>query len=133
MLWTNSETAIEKVTLLRQSLQCFSLSIYEGCSVQSSIRHDVAVVQLLSGIRLFSAPWTAALQASLSFTISLSLLKLMSSESVMPSNHLVLCRPLLLLPSIFPSIMVFSNELALCIRWPKHWNISYLLQHQSFQ
>ena len=125
MLWTNSETAIEKVTLLRQSLQCFSLSIYEGCSVQSSIRHDVAVVQLLSGIRLFSAPWTAALQASLSFTISLSLLKLMSSESVMPSNHLVLCRPLLLLPSIFPSIMVFSNELALSIRWPNYWSFSF--------
>ena len=125
MLWTNSETAIEKVTLLRQSLQCFSLSIYEGCSVQSSIRHDVAVVQLLSGIRLFSAPWTAALQASLSFTISLSLLKLMSSESVMPSKHLIFCHPFLLLPSVFPRIRVFSNELAVCIRWPKYWSFNF--------
>ena len=67
----------------------------------------------------------AAHQASLSFTISRSLLKLMSVESVMPSNHLILCRPLLLLPSIFPSIGVFSNELALCIRWPKYWSFSF--------
>ena len=65
--------------------------------------------------------WTAAHQASLSFTISQSLLKLMSIELVMPSNHLILCPPLLLLPSIFPSIRVFSNESALCIRWPKYW------------
>ena len=67
---------------------------------------------------------TAACQASLSFTISQSLLKLMSIESVMPSNHLVLCHPLLLLPSIFPSIRVFSNELTLGIRWPKYWSFS---------
>ena len=65
-------------------------------------------------------PWTAAHQASLSFTISQSLFKLMSTESVMPFNHLILCRPILLLPSIFPSIRVFSNELALCIQWPKY-------------
>ena len=70
---------------------------------------------------LFATPWTAARQASLSFTISQSLLKLISIESVMPSNRLVLCHPLLLLPSIFPSIRVFSNELALLIRWPKYW------------
>ena len=70
-------------------------------------------------------PWTAACQASTSFTISQSLLKLMSIESVMPSNHLILCHPLLLLPSIFPSIRVFSNELALCIRWPKYWSFSF--------
>ena len=72
-----------------------------------------------------ATPWTAACQASLSFTISQSLLKLMSIESVMPSNHLVLCRPLLLLPSIFPSIRVFSNESAVCIRWPKHRSFSF--------
>ena len=71
------------------------------------------------------ASWTATCQASLSFTISQSLLKLMSIESVMPSNHLILCRPLLLLPSIFPSIRVFSNELALHIRWPKYWSFSF--------
>ena len=71
-----------------------------------------------------AVPWTAARQASLSFTISRSLLKLMSIESVMPSNHLILCRPLLL-PSVFQSIRVFSNELALRIRWPKYWNFSF--------
>ena len=70
-------------------------------------------------------PWTAACQASLSFTISWSLLKLMSVESVMQSNHLIFCCPLLLLPSIFPSISVFSNESALCIRWPKYWSCSF--------
>ena len=70
-------------------------------------------------------PWTAAQQAFLSFTISQSLLKLMSTESVMPSNHLILSCPLLLLPSGFPSIRVFSNELALHIRWPKHWSFSF--------
>ena len=70
-------------------------------------------------------PWTAACQASLSFTISQSLLKLMSIESVMPSNHLILCRPLLLLPSIFPSITVFSRQSALPIRWSKYWSFSF--------
>ena len=70
-------------------------------------------------------PWTAAHQASLSFTISRSLLRLMSIESVMPPNHLILCCPLLLLPSIFPRIRIFSSELALCIRWPKYWNFSF--------
>ena len=70
-------------------------------------------------------PWSATPQASLSFTISWSLLKLISVESVMPSNHLILCRPLLLPPSIFPSIRVFSNESVLCIRWPKYWSFSF--------
>ena len=83
------------------------------------------VVQSLSCIQLFVTPWTAAHQASLSFTISQSLLKLMSIESLMPSNHLILCCPLLLLPSIFPNIRVFSNKSALCIRWPKYWNFSF--------
>ena len=76
-------------------------------------------------IRLFATPWTAARQASLSFTISQSMLRLMSIESVMLSNHLILCHPLLLLPSSFPSIRVFSNELALCISWPKYWSFSF--------
>ena len=74
-------------------------------------------------VQLFATPWTATHQASLSFTISRSLVKLMSTESVMPSKHLILCRPLLL-PSIFPSIRVFSNELAVRIRWPKYWSFS---------
>ena len=73
----------------------------------------------------FSTPWTAACQASLSITISQSFLKLVSIESVIPSNHLILCCPLLLLPSIFPSIRVFSNESALLIRWPKYWSYSF--------
>ena len=82
------------------------------------------VVQLFSHVRLFATPWTAALQGSMSFTISWSLFKLMSIESVMPSNHPILCHPLLL-PSIFPSIRVFSNESALHIRWPKYWGFSF--------
>ena len=82
-------------------------------------------VQSLSRVRLFVIPWTAAHRASLSIVNSWSLLKLMSIDSVMPSNHLILCRPLLLLPSIFPSIRVFSNESALRIRWPKDWSLSF--------
>ena len=94
--------------------------------VESGIKiHNVVVVQSFIRGQLFSASWTAALQASLSFTISWSLLKLMSIESVMPSNHLILYRPLLLLSSIFPSIRVFSNESSLCIRWPKCWSFSF--------
>ena len=86
---------------------------------------EVQSVQSLSRVQLFATPWTAAHQASLSITNSQSLLKLMSVELVMPSNHLILCRPLLLLPSIFPSIRVFSNESALHIRWPKYWSFSF--------
>ena len=82
-------------------------------------------VQSLSHVQLFATPWTAARQASLSITNSRSLFKLMSIESVMPFNHLILCRPLLLPPSIFPSIKVFSNESVLCIRWPKNWSFSF--------
>ena len=82
----------------------------------------VVVIQLLSHVRLFATPWTAALQASLSFTIPWSLLKLMSIGSVMPSTHLILCCPLFLLPLIFPSIRVFSSELAPLIRWSKYWS-----------
>ena len=83
------------------------------------------IVQLLSHVRLFATPWAAASQASLSFTISWSLLKLMSIKSVLPSNHLILCHPLLLLPSICPCIRVFANEMALLIRWPKYWSFSF--------
>ena len=81
-------------------------------------------VQSLSHVRLFVTPWTAAHQASLSITNSQSSPKPKSIESVMPSNHLILCHPILLLPSIFPSIRVFSNESVLCIRWPKYWSFS---------
>ena len=82
-------------------------------------------VQLLSCVRLFATSWTTAHQASLSINNSPSLLKLMSIESVMPSNHLFLCHPLLLPPSIFPSIGVFSNESVLCIKWPKYWSFNF--------
>ena len=83
------------------------------------------VVQSLSHVRLSATPWTAAHQASLSFTTSRSLLKLKSIKSMVPPNHLILCHPLLLLPSIFPQIRVFSNESVLRIRWPKYWSFSF--------
>ena len=82
-------------------------------------------VQMLSRVQLFATPWTAACQASLSISNSLSLLKLRSIKSVMPSNHLILCHPLLLLPSILPSIRVFSKESVLHIRWPNYWSFSF--------
>ena len=91
----------------------------------------VIVVQSQSRIRLFVTPWTAAHQASLSSTISWSLLKLMSIESMTPSNHLILCRHLLLLPSVFPSIRVFSSESALHIKWPKYWSFSLSISPSS--
>ena len=87
--------------------------------------NKLSSVQSLSHVQLFAAPWTTARQASLSITNSRSLLKLMSIESVMPSNHLILCHPLLLPASIFPSIRVFSNESVLCISWPKYWSFSF--------
>ena len=86
--------------------------------------HSFSLVQSLSHVQLFVTPWTAARQASLSITNSWNSPQLMSIELVMPSNHLILCRPLLLLPSIFPTIRVFSNESVLCIRWPKYWSFS---------
>ena len=88
-------------------------------------------VQSLSRVRLFGTPWTSARQASLSITNSWSLPRLMSIESVMPSNPLILCCPLLLLPSIFPNIRVFSNESALPIRWPKYWSFSFNISPSS--
>ena len=93
--------------------------------------NTVVVVQSLSHVWLFATPWTAAQQASWSITISLSFLKLTSTESVMPSNHLFLCYSHLLLPSIFPSIRVFSSESALYIRWPKYWSFSFSISPSS--
>ena len=91
----------------------------------------ISSVQLLSIVWLFATPWTAACQASLSITNSRSLLKLMSIESVMPSNHFTLCRPFLLLPSICPSIRVSSNESAFRIRWPKYWSFSFSISSSN--
>ena len=111
---------------------CPTLS-YIFCVFISSVQFSL--FQSLSCVQLFVTPWTTARQASLSITNSQSLLKLMSIDLVMPANHLIFCRPLLLLPSIFPSIRVFSNESALCIRWPKYYtfgfNISPSNEHQG--
>ena len=98
-------------------------------SPQSSVQFNS--VQLLSHVQLFATPWTTACQASLSITNSWSLAKLVSIESVMPSNHLILCYPLLLLASILPSIRVFSNESAPQIRWPKYWSFSFNISPSS--
>ena len=97
------------------------------CEINVYIMHltQFSSVQSLSRVQLFATPWTAAHQASLSITNSWSLLKLMSIELVMPSNHLILCHPLLLPPSIFPNIRVFSNESVLHSRWPKYWSFSF--------
>ena len=94
-------------------------------------KQTFVVVQSLGHVRLFANPWPAIRQAPLSFTISQSLLKLMSIESVMPSNHRILCHLLLLLPSVFPSSRVFSNESVLCIRWPKYWSFSFNISLSS--
>ena len=106
--------------------RCLSYAEPASCVFQSSASFALVVVQSPSHVPLFATPWTAARQASLSFTISWSLLKFMSIESVMQSNHLILCPPLLLLPSIFPSNRVFSNEPTLHIRWPKYWSFSII-------
>ena len=102
---------------------CHSLVSHKHASLGEGRR--ISSVQSLSRVRLFATPWIAAHQASLSIANSWSLLKLTCIESVMPSNHLILCRPLLLLPSAFPSIRVFSNEWILHIRWPKYWSFSF--------
>ena len=100
-------------------------------TVYTLINVSLSLLQLLSRVQLFATPWTAALQASLSITNSWSLLKLMSIESVMPSNHLILCRPPLPLPSIIPSIRVFSNDSVLHIRWPKYWSFNFSISPSS--
>ena len=102
-------------------LSLYLYSLFFPC-IQPSI---IQLIQLLSRVWLFVNPWTAARQASLSITNSQSLPKLMPIESVMPSNHLILCHPILLLPSIFPIIRVFSNQSVLRIRWPKYWSFSF--------
>jgi len=124
--------------ILIQTRKCQKVEIHKEleCSFSESGRWEYILfyytvlsvfssVQSLSCVRLFATPWTAAQQASLSITNSQSLPKLMSIESMMPSNHLILCHPILLLPSIFPNIRVFSYETALYIRWPKYWSFSF--------
>ena len=105
-------------------MKCFSPQIHVCKKVNTSL-FFINSAQSLSRVQLFVTPWIAARQASLSITNPQSLCKLMSMESVMPSNHLILCRPLLLLLSIFPSIRVFANESVLPITWPKYWSLSF--------
>ena len=107
---------------------CIFLLIY---GLKRGCRLLISLVQSLSSVWLFATPWTAACQASLSITNSWSLLKLMSIELVMPANHLTLCHPLLLLPSILPSIRVFSIESVLHISWPKYWSFSFSIRPSS--
>jgi len=115
-----SSTSFLSILLIALTLL---LHLLPSSTSQNAIYY--VIVQSLSCVWLFPTPWTAACQASLFFAISQNLLKLMSIESVMPSNHLFLYHPLLFLPSIFPRIRVFSNELALRIRWPKYWSFSF--------
>ena len=126
MKMKEERSVIKMESKTKESLKRSSNS--EGMVSSPTTQVQVSSVQLLSHVQLFAASWTTAHQASLSITNYHSLLKLMSIELVIPSNHLILCHPLLLLTSIFPSIRVFSNESVLYIRWPKYWN-----QHQSFQ
>ena len=102
-------------------VSCIGSQILYHCTTWEAVNS----VQAFSHVQLFATPWTVARQASMSITNSWSLLKLMSTKSVMPSNHLILCCPLLLLLSIFPSISVFSRESVMCIRWPKYWSFSF--------
>ena len=114
-------TVKEKLVLV---LSEWSLVGVRSLGYLDSIGYIFSSIQLLSHVRHFETSWTAAHQASVSITNSRSLLKFMSIEALMPSNQLILCHPLLLLSSIFPSIRVFSNESVLCIRWPKYWNFT---------
>ena len=121
---TISSKSTSEITISEEKTYKTGLSGFLLRSNCSQTIPKFSPVQSLSRVQLFATPWTAVCQASLSITNSWSLLKLMSIESVMPSNHLILCHPLLL-PSIFPSIRVFSNGSVLCIRWPKYWSFSF--------
>ena len=122
---TEDVTCLFAKEILSQRLRICGRDLLSTPQESQPLQHSISSVQSLSCVQLFLTPWTAAHQASLSITNSQSLLKCMSIESVMPSNYLILCCPLLLLPSVFPSIRVFSNELVLCIRWPEYWSFSF--------
>ena len=108
-------------------------ALFQDSNEQFNHVNQFSSVQLLRCIRLFATPWTVAHQASLFTTNSQSLIKPRSIESVMPSNYLILCHTLLLLPSVFPSIRVFSNETVICIRWPQYWSFSFSISHSNEQ
>ena len=113
------------IFLLSLKKKIFPIFLLKNTDIFLSFPSSLCCCCSVNCVRLFVTPWTAARQASLSFTVSRSLLKLMSIESVMPSDHLILCHPLLLLPFIFSSIRTFSNDLALHIRWPEYWSFSF--------
>ena len=118
----------------RENLECYIVYIHCDCwdwRYSQRLSVQFSSFQLLSRVWLFASPWVAAGQASLSITNSWSLLKLMPIKSVMPSSHLILCRPLLLLPPIPPIIRVFSNESTLHMRWPKYWSFSFSISPSS--
>ena len=117
--------ATKSQTLLRYYSRCKEIIVNKTGKI------SILIVQSLSSVQVFVTPWATESQASLFITNSQSLLKLKSIESVMPSNYLILCRPLLLLPSFFPSIKVFPNELALCITWPEYWNFSFSISSSN--
>ena len=127
MYSTNSDRGVQKYSLLQKNLHISGHTQFKQCSTRVNCTYNriCSSVRLLSHVQLLATPWTAARQASLSITNSRSLLKLMSIELVMPLNHLILYHPLLLLPSIFPSLRVFSNDSVLHIRWPKYWSFSF--------
>ena len=121
----NKKNELQVNKLPRHCADLNKLEIKKDILYNSVEKYQFSSVQLLSRVRLFATPWIAARQASLSITNSRSSLRLTSIESVMPSSHLTLCPPLLLLPPIPPSIRVFSNESTLCMRWPKYWSFSF--------
>ena len=127
-VWKNRDITLPtKVHIVKAMV--FPVVIYrcESWTIKKAEHWRIEAFELWCWRRLLRIPWTAAPQSSLLFTISPSLLRLMSTESVMPSNHLILCRPFLLLPSIFPSFRGFSNQSTLHIRWPKYWSFSYII------
>ena len=125
------EIEVAEFTFLEQNLGDYLIMDFEWRGYRVDFLVQFSSVQSLSCVRLFATPWTAAYQGSLPITDSRSLPKPMSIESVMPSNHFILCRPFFLPPLIFPSIRVFSNESALCIRWPKYWSFSFSISPSS--
>ena len=127
-LLKHSRIYFQLVFLLSDLLRKKTMKFTGSQDIYSVMRISV---QSLNHVQLFETPWTAARQASPSITNSWSLHKLMSTESVMPSNHLILCCPLLLLPLIFPSIRIFSNESVLCIRWPNDWSFSFSISSSN--
>ena len=125
--WQIDGETLETVRVYFGGLQKSLQMVTEAMKLKDKNHMIISSVQPLSHVQLFATPWITACQASLSITNSWSLLKLMFIESVMPSNHLILCHPLLFPPSIFPSIRVFSSESVLCMRWPKYWSFSFIM------